>query len=84
MRDQNGYTYTNCNLYPTFRPCSKNFSMLAARASTPRNVQRIARTFDTAVDSAGLRVAAIDNNQPTSAVTFLVKAGSPNRELHIP
>ncbi|KAF5366777.1 hypothetical protein D9758_006470 [Tetrapyrgos nigripes] len=49
--------------------------MLAARAST-RNVQRIARSFATVVDSAGVKVAAIDNNQPTSSITFLVKAGS--------
>jgi len=50
--------------------------MLAARASTTRNVQRIVRSFATVVDSAGLRVAAVDHNQPTSAVTILVKAGS--------
>ncbi|RDB17516.1 Cytochrome b-c1 complex subunit 2, mitochondrial [Hypsizygus marmoreus] len=49
--------------------------MLAARAST-RNAQRIARSFATVADSAGLKVAAVDYNQPTSAVTFLVKAGS--------
>lgn len=49
--------------------------MLAARAST-RNVQRIARSFATVVDTAGLKVAAVDTNQPTSSVTFLVKAGS--------
>jgi hypothetical protein len=51
------------------------FSMLATRASS-RNVQRIARSFATVVDSAGVKVAAIDNNQPTSSITFLVKAGS--------
>jgi ubiquinol-cytochrome c reductase core subunit 2 len=50
--------------------------MLAARASTTRTVQCIARSFATAVDSAGLKVAALDNNQPTSAVTILIKAGS--------
>ncbi|KAF9458131.1 Metalloenzyme, LuxS/M16 peptidase-like protein [Collybia nuda] len=50
--------------------------MLAARASTVRNVQRLGRSFATVVDSAGLKVAAIDHNQPTSAVTILVKAGS--------
>ncbi|KAG7092072.1 hypothetical protein E1B28_008453 [Marasmius oreades] len=49
--------------------------MLATRAST-RNVQRIARSFATVVDSAGVKVAAVDLNQPTSSVTFLVKAGS--------
>jgi len=47
--------------------------MLAARA---RNVQRLARSFATVVDSTGVKVAAIDNNQPTSSVTVLVKAGS--------
>lgn len=51
-------------------------SFMLARASTPRTVQRIARSFATAVDSAGVRVAAVDNNQTTSAVTVLVKAGS--------
>ncbi|KAK7448432.1 ubiquinol-cytochrome c reductase core subunit 1 [Stygiomarasmius scandens] len=49
--------------------------MLAARAST-RNVQRIARSFATVVDSAGVKVAAVDSNRPTTSVTFLVKAGS--------
>ncbi|KAJ4480858.1 Metalloenzyme, LuxS/M16 peptidase-like protein [Lentinula aciculospora] len=49
--------------------------MLAARTSS-RTVQRIARNFATVVDSAGIKVAAVDNNQPTASVTFLVKAGS--------
>ncbi|KAL0574632.1 ubiquinol-cytochrome c reductase core subunit 1 [Marasmius crinis-equi] len=49
--------------------------MLAARAST-RNVQHIARSFATVVDSAGVKVAAVDAGQPTASVTFLVKAGS--------
>ncbi|KAK1226824.1 ubiquinol-cytochrome c reductase core subunit 1 [Marasmius sp. AFHP31] len=49
--------------------------MLATRAST-RNAQRLARSFATVVDSAGVKVAAVDANQPTSSVTFLVKAGS--------
>lgn len=49
--------------------------MLASRASTAK---RLARSFATVVDSkaAGIKVAAIDNGQPTTAVTFLVKAGS--------
>ncbi|KAF5376695.1 hypothetical protein D9615_007864 [Tricholomella constricta] len=47
--------------------------MLAARVST---AQRLARSFATVADSAGLKVAAVDRNQPTSAVTILVKAGS--------
>ncbi|OJA20781.1 hypothetical protein AZE42_07017 [Rhizopogon vesiculosus] len=44
--------------------------MLARRASA------FARSFATVVDSAGVKVAAVDNGQPTAAVTFLVKAGS--------
>lgn len=49
--------------------------MLAARAST-RNASRIVRNFATVVESAGVKVAALDHGQPTAAVTFLVKAGS--------
>ena len=49
--------------------------MLAARATVRRSA-RLSRTFATAVESAGLRVAAIDHGQPTSSVTFVVKAGS--------
>lgn len=37
---------------------------------------RAARSFATAVDAAGLKVAAVDHGQPTAAVTLLVKAGS--------
>ena len=51
-------------------------SMLASRTSTVRNVQRIARSFATVVDTTGVKVAAVDYNQPTSSVTVLVKAGS--------
>lgn len=47
--------------------------MLAARA---RNVQRLARSFATVVDTTGVKIAAVDNNQATSSVTVLVKAGS--------
>ena len=50
--------------------------MLVSRASTVRNVQRIARSFATVVDTTGVKVAAVDYNQPTSSVTVLVKAGS--------
>lgn len=51
--------------------------MLRASITTVRNSARLARSFATVVDSAsGVKVAAIDNGQPTSAVTFLVKAGS--------
>jgi hypothetical protein len=47
-----------------------SLQMLARRASA------FARSFATVVDSAGVKVAAVDNGQPTAAVTFLVKAGS--------
>ena len=50
--------------------------MLAARASTARNAQRLARSFATVVDTTGVKVAAVDYNQPTASVTVLVKAGS--------
>jgi len=50
--------------------------MLAARASAVRNVSRIARSFATVVDTAGFKVATIDYNQPSTAVTLLVKAAS--------
>ncbi|KIK66374.1 hypothetical protein GYMLUDRAFT_218498 [Collybiopsis luxurians FD-317 M1] len=56
--------------------------MLAARASTRTVAQRVnaaaaaGRSFATVVDSAGIKVASVDNNQATSSVTFLVKAGS--------
>ncbi|KAF8636107.1 hypothetical protein AX17_003811 [Amanita inopinata Kibby_2008] len=50
--------------------------MLAARASTARNVQRIARSFATVVDASGVKVASVDHGQSTSAVTVMVKAGS--------
>ncbi|KAF8602225.1 LuxS/MPP-like metallohydrolase [Ceratobasidium sp. AG-I] len=47
-----------------------------ARSTTTRNTVRAVRSFATAVDAAGLKVAAVDNGQPTAAVTLLVKAGS--------
>jgi hypothetical protein len=37
---------------------------------------RAVRTFATVADTAGVKVAAVDHGQPTSAVTFLIKAGS--------
>ena len=37
---------------------------------------RAVRTFATVVDTAGVKVAAVDHGQPTSAVTFLIRAGS--------
>jgi predicted Zn-dependent peptidase len=54
-------------------PCNHLKSMLAARA---RIVQRLARNFATVADTTGVKVAAFDNNQPTSSVTLFVKAGS--------
>ncbi|KAL4071627.1 Metalloenzyme, LuxS/M16 peptidase-like protein [Scleroderma yunnanense] len=49
--------------------------MLATRASTAK---RLARSFATVVDTraSGVKVAAVDHGQPTTALTFLVKAGS--------
>ena len=49
--------------------------MLAARSTAVR-AARISRTYATVVDSAGIKVAAVDNGQATSSVTVLVKAGS--------
>lgn len=57
-------------------PPPQSPSMLAARASAARRASRLARNFATVVDAAGVKVAAVDNGQPTSAVTFLVKGGS--------
>ena len=53
-----------------------SFTMLAARASAVRTASKYARNFATVVESSGVRVAAIDNGEATSSVTFLVKAGS--------
>ena len=50
--------------------------MLAARASAVRSASRVARTFASVVDTAGVKVAAVDNGEATSSVTFLIKAGS--------
>ncbi|KAF9228127.1 LuxS/MPP-like metallohydrolase [Gyrodon lividus] len=49
--------------------------MLATRAST---ATRLVRSFATVVDTkaSGIKVAAVDNGQSTTAVTFLVRAGS--------
>ncbi|KAJ6591689.1 Metalloenzyme, LuxS/M16 peptidase-like protein [Mycena vulgaris] len=45
-------------------------------ASPTRASVRLARrSFATVVDTAGFKVAAVDSNQPTVAVTFLAKAG---------
>lgn len=63
---------TKNHFYHSHKPTQ---AMLATRASTAK---RLARSFATVVDSkaSGIKVAAIDNGQPTAAVTFLVKAGS--------
>jgi ubiquinol-cytochrome c reductase core subunit 2 len=50
--------------------------MFATRASAARRVSHAVRSFATVVDSAGFKVATVDKGQPTSAVTFLVNAGS--------
>ncbi|KAH7333643.1 LuxS/MPP-like metallohydrolase [Rhizoctonia solani] len=47
---------------------------MLARAGRTAGVLR--RTFATAADASGVSVAAVDNGQPTAAVTLLVKAGS--------
>ncbi|KAJ7207295.1 Metalloenzyme, LuxS/M16 peptidase-like protein [Mycena haematopus] len=44
-------------------------------ASTRASVRLARRSFATAVDVAGLKVAAIDSNQPTVAITVLANAG---------
>jgi Insulinase (Peptidase family M16) len=48
----------------------------AARATSTRGIASRKRSFASVVDAAGFKVAAVDNGQPTSSVTFLVKAGS--------
>ncbi|KAG9092006.1 ubiquinol-cytochrome c reductase core subunit 1 [Ceratobasidium sp. 370] len=48
--------------------------MMLSRST--RTTLRAVRSFATAVDAGGLKVAAVDNGQPISAVTVLVKAGS--------
>lgn len=49
--------------------------MLATRVAA-RRAAKLSRRFATAVDSAGVKVAAVDHGQPTTSVTFLVNAGS--------
>jgi predicted Zn-dependent peptidase len=45
--------------------------------SSTRAAARLARrSFATVVDAGGIKVAAVDSNQPTVAVTILAKAGS--------
>ncbi|KAF8513528.1 Metalloenzyme, LuxS/M16 peptidase-like protein [Gautieria morchelliformis] len=48
----------------------------AARATSTRGIVSRSRSFASVVDVAGLKVATVDNGQPTSSVTFLMKAGS--------
>jgi len=78
VRADSEETPTNSGIPNLFTQISivKKSSMLASRASTARNIQRIARSFATVVDTIGVKVAAVDYNQPTSSVTVLVKAGS--------
>lgn len=44
-------------------------------ASTRASVRLARRSFATVVDAGGLKVAAVDSNQPTVSVTVLAKAG---------
>ncbi|KIM24468.1 hypothetical protein M408DRAFT_331725 [Serendipita vermifera MAFF 305830] len=48
----------------------------AVRTPCRRATTKSLRSFATAVDAAGLKIAAVDNGQPCASVTFLVKAGS--------
>ena len=48
----------------------------AARATSTRGIASRARSFASVVDTSGFKIAAVDNGQPTSSVSFLVKAGS--------
>lgn len=52
--------------------------MLATKSSARRALRlgRCGRQFATAVEAAGFKVSAVDVGQPTSSVTFLIKAGS--------
>jgi hypothetical protein len=70
-----GRTLTQ-RLLPLHRPLPYLSPMFAARTSAVRSASRVARNFATVVDSAGIKVAAVDNGEATSSVTFLVKAGS--------
>lgn len=57
---------------PYFLP---SLEMLAARTSATR-ATRAVRNFASVAEAAGVKVAAVDNGEPTTSVTFLVKAGS--------
>ena len=50
-------------------------SMLATRVAA-RRAAKLSRRFATAIDTAGIKVAAADQGQPTTAVTILVNTGS--------
>lgn len=72
-----GLRFLNPELFVCVACCVEPMSAaMFARSTTTRNAVRAARSFATAVDAAGLKVAAVDNGQPTAAVTLLVKAGS--------
>ena len=67
-------SYLGLHLHPS--PSSSpsvNPPMHALRATALRSSRR---SFATVADSSGVKIAALDHGQPTSAVTFLVKAGS--------
>ena len=48
----------------------------AVRTTSRRGVISKVRSFASVVDAAGFKVAAVDNGQSTTSITFLVKAGS--------
>lgn len=48
----------------------------ATRAASTRRLASRARYLATAVDATGFKVAAVDNGQATTSVSFIVKAGS--------
>ena len=66
----------NSLLCQIFNSSTSKSSMFAARTSNARCVKRIARSFATVVDAAGVKVAAVDRNQPTASVTLFIKAGT--------
>ena len=47
--------------------------MQALRTTALRSSRR---SFATVADATGVKIASLDHGQPTSSVTFLVKAGS--------
>ncbi|PCH33050.1 hypothetical protein WOLCODRAFT_159801 [Wolfiporia cocos MD-104 SS10] len=48
--------------------------MLATRASAARSASRLTRNYASVVDTSGVKVAAVDNGEPTSAVKYMSDA----------